>query len=421
MEFKSVHVLMLSWAFSPRNNGTIAANVYNLSQRLKVTADVHVVTCGHANEPAEEVFDGVRVTRIDGSSLPQRDFLMQLYRVNSLMIEKAAKLIEKEGPFDIIHAHDWLVSRAAVEIKHRFNLPLVTTVHPAEPEARDWKAAMGVHQNNVHYIEQQLLHSSDRVVCCSSYMQGEVANGFGLPSDKMADVIPAGIDPAHFELSIPSCFHGEAAGSRNSEVPDWKKTILYAGRLTLEKGVHILVDAMARLRRDGTDVELVIAGDGPYRENLMEQVYARGLQKHVHFMGSVDHAMLVTLYRLSDVAAVPSIYEPFGIAVLEAMAGACPVVASDVGGISDIIEDGITGLKVQPGDSSALAAFLRRVLEDDSLAESLLTNARRAVAEKYSWALVAERTMEVYKNLVNAPGMSVMPASPPKQDSGISA
>jgi glycogen(starch) synthase len=103
------------------------------------------------------------------------------------------------------------------------------------------------------------------------------------------------------------------------------------------------------------------------------------------------------------------------------MAGACPVVASDVGGISDIIEDGITGLKVQPGDSSALAAFLRRVLEDDSLAESLLTNARRVVAEKYSWALVAERTMEVYKNLVNAPGMSVMPASPPKQDSGISA
>lgn len=411
-----MHVLMLCWAFPSRTKGGIAANVYNLSKHLKA-AKVHVVTCGLAGEPEKEVIDGVHVTRVDGNSFSKHDFLLWLYHTNLLMIEKVGELVEKEGPFDLIHAHDWLVGRAAVELKHRFKLPLITTMHADEPEGRDWKIAMIDNQRAVHYIEEYLLQNSDRIVCGSS-LQGQVANDFGLSCDKMVEIIPAGIDPAQFDTSYMNKPPAGPVGDEGAS--SWKKTVLYAGRLTAENGVQVLVAAIARLRDDGLDAELVIAGEGPYREDLMEQIYDMRLQRNIHFVGSVDNAMLVTLYRLSDAVAVPSLHALSATAVLEAMASASPVVASDVKDITDIIEDGVTGLKVKPGDSSALAKSLRRVLEDDSLAESLRKNARQAVAERYSWALVSGRTMEVYQGLVSS-GRQLVRAGPVRDRGGISA
>lgn len=394
-----MRVLMLSWAFPPGINGGIASNVHHLSKNLKGSADVHVVTCGFPDEPATGLVDGVKVTRVNDRGIPQRDFIMWLYRVNSLMVEKASEIIQNEGPFDVVHAHDWLVSRAAVELKQRFSLPLVTTIHSAEPEVNGVKINTGALQASTLYIGQYLMLNSDRIICCSSYLQGQVMKGFGLPDSKMIDVIPNGVDPSRFDISGTSA-PAAACPTHEENMPDGKKTVLYAGRLAVEKGVHTLVQAVAMLRHQGLDVELVIAGEGPYREDLMDEVRARGLQRYVHFMGPVDHTMLVTLYKLSDVVAIPSLHEPSGSAALEAMASMTPVVASDVGGISDMIEDGVTALKSKPGDSDSLAASIRRVLADRSLAESLKKNARQVVAEKYNWAFVADRTAGVYKDLL---------------------
>ncbi len=388
--------MMLTWEFPPRIIGGISTHVYHLSRALvEKGTSVRVITCDFPNAPAEEIIDGVPVSRVDSGRVPESNFLLWIYHLNSQMISKTTELFETER-FDLIHAHDWVVGRAAVELKNRLGLPLISTIHATEIGRGG--SLDGEYRGKVRDIERLLVEQSDGIICCSNYMLDHIQHVLGAVKTKVR-VIPNGVESSRFN------------GGRQPQlilagIPEDRKIILYVGRIVREKGIFTLLDALEKLRKQGKDVSLVFVGEGPLKEDLAKEVLRRKLNDRVTLAGFVDEKKLVSLYNSSDVFVLPSHYEPFGMVVLEAMASRIPVVVSDVGGLSEIVEDGVTGVKVPAYNPSALAEGILRVLEDRELSEQLKENAYRAVQERYRWDMIAEKTIEAYRTRPAEPSPS---------------
>jgi glycogen(starch) synthase len=178
--------------------------------------------------------------------------------------------------------------------------------------------------------------------------------------------------------------------------------MLFAGRLEFEKGVQTALDALARIERAAPGVGLVIAGDGTYRSVLEERAAALALDGRVRFEGFVDESRLRSLYRSADLAVIPSLYEPFGLVTLEAMASGTPVVAADTGGLREIVEHDVSGLLFPPGDTHGLAAAAVRILRDPALGARLAREARRGLEARSSWSAAATATAETYRRSLAA-------------------
>jgi len=379
--------LMLTWEFPPRIIGGISTHVYHLSRALvERGTSVRVITCDFPNAPSEEIIDGVSVSRVDSGRVPESNFLLWIYHLNSQMISKTIELFETER-FDLIHAHDWVVGRAAVELKNRLGLPLISTIHATEIGRGG--SLDGEYRRKVRDIERLLVEQSDGIICCSNYMLDHIQYVLGAVKTKIR-VIPNGVEASRFN-------NGRQPQLIPTGVSEDRKTILYVGRIVREKGIFTLLDAFEKLRKQGKDVSLVLVGEGPLKEDLAKEVLRRKLNDRVKLAGFVDEKKLVSLYNSSDAFVLPSHYEPFGMVALEAMASRVPVVVSDVGGLSEIVEDGITGVKVPAANPSTLAEGILRVLEDRELSEQLKENAYRAVQERYRWDMIAEKTIEAYR------------------------
>src|SRR5881296_997718 len=378
---------MLTWEFPPRLIGGISTHVYHLSRALvEKGTPVRVITCDFPNAPAEEIIDGVSVSRVDSGRVPESNFLLWIYHLNSQMISKTTELFETER-FDLIHAHDWVVGRAAVELKNRLSLPLISTIHATEIGRGG--SLDGEYRRKVRDIERLLVEQSDGIICCSNYMLDHIQHQLGAVNAKIR-VIPNGVESSRFN------------GDRQPHliptgVSENRKVILYVGRIVREKGIFTLLEALDELRNRGKDVSLVIVGEGPLKEDLAKEVLRRRLSDRVKITGFVDQEKLVSLYNSCDAFVLPSHYEPFGMVALEAMASRVPVVVSDVGGLSEIVEDGVTGVKVPSSDPHALAEGILRVLDNRELSERLKENAYQAVQERYRWDLIAEKTLEAYR------------------------
>src|SRR5438552_1179550 len=378
---------MLTWEFPPRIIGGISTHVYHLSRALvEKGTPVRVITRDFPKTPAEEIIDGVPVSRVDSGRVPESNFLLWIYHLNSQMISKATELFETER-FDLIHAHDWVVGRAAVELKNRLGLPLISTIHATEI-GRGGRLD-GEYRRKVRDIERLLAEESDGIICCSNYMLDHIQHELGVANAKI-HVIPNGVEVDRFKNNGGSQLFSPG-------VSEDRKIILYVGRIVREKGIFTLLEALDELRTRGRDVSLVLVGEGPLKEDLAKEFLRRRLSDSVKITGFVDQEKLVSLYNSCDAFVLQSNYEPFGMVVLEAMASRVPVVVSAVVGLSELVEDGVTGVKVPSSDPHALAEGILRVLDNRELSERLKENAYRAVQERYRWDLIAEKTLEAYR------------------------
>ena len=147
-----------------------------------------------------------------------------------------------------------------------------------------------------------------------------------------------------------------------------EKIVLFVGRLVYEKGIHVLINAVPKILSK-VNAKFIIVGSGYMKEQLLNIVRSMGLEHKVLFEGFMDEATLLKLQRCADVSVVPSLFEPFGIVALEAMAAKSPVVASDTGGLSEIIEHDVTGVKVYPNNPDSLAWGITKVLLDENYAK----------------------------------------------------
>jgi glycogen(starch) synthase len=172
--------------------------------------------------------------------------------------------------------------------------------------------------------------------------------------------------------------------------------LLYVGRLEYEKGVHDLVAALPRIRRTHPGTTLTIAGEGTQQDWLVEQARKHRVLKATRFVGHLDHNELLAALHRADAAVLPSHYEPFGLAALEAAAAGTPLVTSNIGGLGEAVINGQTGVSCSPRDVAGLAAAVRSVLDDPGAAQRRADAARERLSSDFDWQTVARETAQVY-------------------------
>ncbi len=391
----NLSVMMLTWEFPPRIIGGISPHVNYLSRSLaRNGVKVYVVTCDFPGAPDHEVLDGVEIFRIDSYKNPAPDFATWIYLMNVNMQKEAATIVRNlGGNVDVFHAHDWLVATAGIGLKHVFRKPLFATIHSTEIGRRN-----GIHQDYermIHETEAWLTYEAWKVICCSDYMVSHVRWAFGLPLDKQI-MIPNGVNTepyAGIEKQNLTQFRKKFA------LPQ-EKIVLFVGRLVYEKGVHVLINAVQKVL-DKVNAKFIVVGNGYMKEQLSGLVKSLGIERKVMFTGFVDDITLRRLQVCADVSVVPSLFEPFGIVALEAMAAKSPVVVSDTGGLGEIVNHDVDGVKVYTNNPDSLAWGIVRVLSDEAYADRLRNHAYRKIQEKYDWDKIAQQTEDFYKTVLN--------------------
>ncbi|MEM3601417.1 MAG: glycosyltransferase family 4 protein [Candidatus Bathyarchaeia archaeon] len=390
---RELAVMMLTWEFPPRIVGGISPHVYNLSRNLaKNGVKVYVVTCDFPGAPKHEALEGFEVFRVDSYKNPSPDFASWVYLMNVNMQKEAASLVKNLGGVDIFHAHDWLVAVASIGLKHIFRRPLLATIHSTEVGRRS-----GIHsdyERMIHETEAWLTYEAWRVICCSNYMVSHVKLTFGLPEDKL-EMIPNGVDVTQYG----GCEKASLTQFRRKFALPEEKIVLFVGRLVYEKGVHVLIQSVPKVL-EKVNAKFVIVGDGYMKHSLLEMVRNMGLAQKVFFTGFIDDETLKKLQRCADVTVVPSLYEPFGIVAIEAMAAKSPVVVSDVGGLSEIVEHDVTGVKVYPNDPNSLTWGIIRVLLNEDYAAKLREKAYKKAVEVFNWGRISQSTKKGYEKVL---------------------
>jgi len=310
---------------------------------------------------------------------------------------------------DIIHAHTWYTDLAALWGRLLWQRPYVLTVHSLEP-LRPWKAEqLGTAYRLSSWMERTAIEAADAVIAVSGATRQDVLRLFAIPPERV-HVIHNGIDIDLYRKT------SETSALERAGVDLDRPYVLFVGRITRQKGIVHLLDAVRFLR---PDVQVVLLAGQPDTPELAQAVETRVAELRAQRSGIVwipemlPRSDVIQFYSHATVFCCPSVYEPFGLINLEAMACECPVVASDVGGIPEVVVDGETGIlvhvEVDPergepidpqGFARDLAAAIQRIVDDPSLRERLGRNGRARVEQHFSWRAVAQRTLDLYRRLV---------------------
>lgn len=387
-------VMHLTWEFPPNKVGGIASVLENLSRsQLKCGITPIVVTCTFDGNEGYENLNGVHVYRFNADHIPAEDFPSWTLGMNLLMQKAACDVINNEKGVDLIHAHDWLVAMPAISLKHLYRIPLVSTMHALE--SGRYGGIRGDRQELIHSLEGRLSFESWRVICNSEFMKRSVSGAFSIPWEKI-DVVPNGVSASDMAVNA------DLSKIKERFAMPHERIITYIGRHVWEKGVDVLVGAVPKVLSVHPDAKFVIAGMGYMKERCEGIAYNMGVAHKVFFPGFVDDKTeKAELLHISSVFVVPSRYEPFGITPLEAMACNVPVVVSNTGGLSEIVEHEKNGLKVYPDNSDSIADGINRILGDKGLADHLVSNAREIIEKVYNWDIIAEKTKSVYGRVMN--------------------
>jgi glycosyltransferase involved in cell wall biosynthesis len=386
-------VLVLTWEFPPRVVGGISRHVAELYPELvKLGHRIHLITMEFGHAPDYEQVDGVFVHRV--AVAPGDNFFHWIGNMNVSMGEHGGKLLAEEGPFDLIHAHDWLVAEAAIALKSHFKIPLVATIH-----ATEFGRSNGIHTAEQAYInaqEWQLAYNAWRVIVCTDYMRREVERALAVPWGKI-DVVYNGIraEKKHHQGDF------DFQQFRRNYAGDSEKIVYYVGRLTYEKGVAVLVNAAPRVIAEmAGQVKFVIIGSGGSAA-LKERVGQLGIWDKFYFTGFMSDQDLDKFQTIADCAVFPSLYEPFGIVALESFAARVPVVVSDTGGLPEVVRHTKTGVVTWTNNADSLAWGILEVLKNPGYAQWLVDNAYGDLERRFDWAKLAHQTEAVYGRVLH--------------------
>jgi glycogen(starch) synthase len=381
----------LTWEFPPRVVGGIARHCEGLAKALvQQNHEVHLFTLDFPGSPNYEEMDGVKVYRAS-TELGHPNFLTWVLLFNHFLTKRMADVVHSVD-FDVMHVHDWLAAFSGISFKHYLKKPMVLTVHSTEVGR-----AQGLHSPDsfsINGIEWWAMYEADRVIVCSQSMKNEICGHFNLPLDKV-DVIPNAIDATKYQTSVDRGSVRQRYGVGYGE-----KLILCVGRLVPQKGIEYFIRAIPSIAKRYPEAKFIIVGEGWSRDILEAETRASGQNRKIQFTGFASDQEVINLMTSADVLVVPSVYEPFGIVALEGMATGVPVVASQVGGLSEVIEHDRTGLFVFPRSPESIAWGIDRVLSDPDHAKWLTENAKEKLHKAYSWEAVAMKTVEVYRKVV---------------------
>ncbi len=405
------------WEYPPVLVGGLGTYATYITRKLvEIGHDVTVFTLNLGNLPTREVIKGVEVHRplvADATNIfpllvtddlrrwgRNIKFFNDVFMYNILSATKFTnELVRKDNcQYDLICVHDWLSSISGLVIKNELKTPLVFHVHSTE-----WGRSGNMGSEVVGHLENMTARMADRVITVSNTMRDDlIRHGW---QGTNINVVWNGVDPEIYDPR--EVHHGEVQEIRDKyKVGGDDQMILYVGRLTWIKGVRNLVQAMPTILKDFPKTKLVILGRGEEEINLVDLVDRLQIRDHVIFRFEfVSEEERILHYAASDVCVFPSLYEPFGIVSLEAMAMEKPVVVGArgvVGFAEQIIPSGPdqNGIHVNGCDAADIAWGLKEALKDRELAKGWGENGRKRVLKYFTWDKAAEQTLKIYHDLL---------------------
>ena len=389
-----MRVLMMAWEYPPHIVGGMGKHVADIVPALDAAGiEVHVVTpLMSGGDEHSTLGNHSHIYRVATPSMPDYGFITFNQETNRHLEGFARELAEQVGGFDLIHCHDWLTAYSSVALKYHLHVPLVSTIHATE-RGRGRGILFSEQSQKINSIEWWLIYESWRVIVCSEFMRDQLVSSFSTPYDKM-DVVPNGVHIVEHTWTDE-----ERSEFRRKYAADDEKIVFSVARIVHEKGIHVLVEAIPRVLAQRGDVKFVIAGLGPMQESLKQRTSSMGLDQRVFWTGFISDQERDRLYSVADVAVFPSLYEPFGIVALEAMAAKCPVVVSETGGLREVVQLHETGLTVHPDNPDSLAWGILHTLAEPEWSQKRVANAFRCVQDVYNWEHIAQETIETYQKV----------------------
>jgi glycosyltransferase involved in cell wall biosynthesis len=290
--------------------------------------------------------------------------------------------------FDVVHVQglQYFEPLTSALIAKRLRGPIsMATAHGFGGESGWWYN--GMERQLMKYVVGRL----DVVVSISNYVKRRLQDFIGLPSSKIVTVYN-GVDTGVFDPSLDGTDFKRRIGLEGDFV------ILYVGRLAWNKGLPDLIECMPRVTGKFPHAKLLLCGRGRMERELRDQVDSLGLQGSVKFAGLVSNEDLPYCYAASDIFVLPSSFEPFGLVLLEAMSMRKPVIATNVGGIPEVVKDEDNGLLVSPHDSVSLSNAVLRLIADEPLRTRLARNGRATIEKRFTLEIMAQATRRCYRD-----------------------
>ncbi len=297
--------------------------------------------------------------------------------------ENAALVLEemnKKENYSLIHCHDWITARAGMRAKYLTSLPLVVTTHSTEFD----RSANLNPSSWIWGIEKAVFDQSKRIIAVSNFVKKTIMEKYSIDGKKIA-VIPNAVSKNNFKYKATK----EQFGWDN------KKIVLFVGRLEIQKGPDFFLRAAKKVIEKRKDILFVISGEGSMLPQLINLSIDLGIQNNVRFLGVLPQEKLSQLYSVADVYVLPSVREPFGITVLEAMIAGTPVITSKTAGAPEIATH---CLRVDFWDTNEMANKILAVVEYGALRKEMSKNAYQNV-ENITWDKVAEKTIGIYNEV----------------------
>ncbi len=328
-----------------------------------------------------------------------------IYRHLPQFVENMLAFAKAEGiRYEVLHSHYWLSGWAALELKEEWQVPVVHMFHTLGRMKNRVAQSVAEREDDLRIAtEQDIIERADCIIAATPAERIQLMWLYGANMRRIR-VIPPGVNVSHFH-PIPKHEARQAIGMRDDSL-----LLLFVGRIEQIKGIDVLLQALAILKQDGggilQNLHLAIIG-GAADEEAEEDTELRrlktlgaelGLDGLVAFLGAKNQETLQYYYSAAEAVIMPSHYESFGMVALEAMACGTPVIASEVGGLAFLVQDGVTGFHVPTNDPTELAGKIRLILENEPLRREMAA-AATAYAQRYSWPLIADRIEQLYMEL----------------------
>lgn len=386
-----MRIAYLCWEslHSIRVGGLAVAATMLAEEMAKRGHEVHLFTRADADQTEYQYISGVHYHRC--KFYPGENLLWFAHNMSKAMVSSLLDTEKRMGKFDIVHGHDWHVVDALHDLKE-MGYPIVLTFHSTEYGRNGGVFGDWWEFREVSGKEWYGAYIANRITTVSNAMRNELGWLYQAPADKI-DVIPNAIDPRRYQVKIDP---GKI--KERYDIHPLAPTVLFAGRLDYQKGPDMLVEAIPEVLRNQWDVKFVFTGDGGMRSFLMRRVEELGVARAVRFVGGLPFWQYIELLNACDIVCIPSRNEPFGITLLEAWATCKPVVATDVGGPGENIENFVSGIKAYPNPGS-LAWGINYLLSSPGAIKKVVEGGKQKVKE-FNWDSVTNKLMCTYNTVL---------------------
>jgi glycosyltransferase involved in cell wall biosynthesis len=408
---EKLRVCLFATEFLP-NWGGVGTYCIELARTLADKVELHVVTLGrttgkrlvYTREDIEDFLDGKIEAHLIGTS-PIDDTFFYNARMQFALLKSFPRM-EKEYHFALIHSNSPQMADLLLKTGRKISVPSITTIHTILKGHKEGIVSSGqsflkmdlsekctlLMYPGLRMCEELYLRRSKEFITPSNWMRGVIERNY--PYVSRMHVIHNGVDSEKFTPKKAT----------NSEILEGVDVpiVLFSSRLTVAKGVHFLIRAIPRILTRTREVHFVFSGAGP-KESWLGLLKKLNVEPSFYtFLGYVDYRLLPALYARADVFVAPSLYENLPIRILEAMSCGSAVVASNICAIPEVITHGKNGMLIAPGNVDDLANTTAGLLQDDGLRIRLGKNARETVVKDFAWNVIGEKTLDVYKQLLQS-------------------